>query len=91
MLPFLIILSTASTLLIILASHEHQTHDWRQCLKCHHWFDRQGTTTPKPPWLAWFAIHRDGVCPTCDPKERDATTNNGGRKTTKAAQNEKQA
>jgi hypothetical protein len=89
MLPLLIILSTASALLIILASHEHQTHDWRPCLKCHHWFDRQGTTTQKPPWLAWFAIHRDGVCPTCDAKEPEDPKTSRARKTSGVAQIEK--
>ena len=64
-IAFLVILSMAGTLLILCAAGHQKAHGWGRCLKCHRWFDRQGTVTPKPPWIARFAIHGDGVCPEC--------------------------
>jgi hypothetical protein len=65
MTPLLLVLLAESTLITVAAAHEQRQHDWRRCLHCPMWFDRHGTTVPKPRWIARFAIHGDGVCPRC--------------------------
>ena len=64
-IPFVVILCAAGTLLVFCAAHHQQVHGWVRCLKCHRWFDRHGALARKPPWIARFALHGDGVCPEC--------------------------
>ena len=72
-IPFVVICCAASTLLILSAANHQRVHDWRRCLKCSRWFDRQRTISQKPPWIARFAIHGDGVCPECvEPRQEPA-------------------
>ena len=70
-ISFVVICSAVSTLLILSAANHQRVHDWRRCRKCSRWFDRHRTITQKPPWIARFAIHGDGVCAECIENQQD--------------------
>ena len=66
-----VIILGAVCLLIFFASNEKSTKAWRRCVKCSMWFGRDGKRVAELPWVARFAIHADGECPTCSKERTD--------------------